>query len=84
MKRAIAEREFDCVDPSGTPFRTVVRIGAPVDHLREGNLAGYSTCAVSMEPGDPAGNSPDHDNARAGPFDARKRACMARSSRKRA
>jgi hypothetical protein len=50
VKRPLAEREFDCVDPSGTRFRSVVRIGPPVDHPREGNLSGYSTCDLSIEP----------------------------------
>lgn len=54
MKRAIAEREFDCVDPGGTRFRTVVRIAVPVDHPREGDLAEYSTCDVNVEPLTPA------------------------------
>jgi hypothetical protein len=50
VKRPIAERRFDCIDPSGKRFCAVVRIGAPVEHPREGNVGEYSTCPVSMEP----------------------------------
>ena len=46
----IAKNEFDCVDPKGKRFRAIARIGMPYLVPREGKLAAYGCCAVSVEP----------------------------------
>jgi len=46
----MAETAFDCVKPGGRRFRAVARIGFPERVPREGNLAAFSRCKVSLVP----------------------------------
>lgn len=46
----MAETSFDCVEPGGKRFRAVARIGVPERLPRDGKLAAYSRCKVSLAP----------------------------------
>ena len=48
--RWIGQTRFDCIDAKGKRFRLVARIGEPTTRPREGKLAAYGWCPVSMEP----------------------------------
>jgi len=50
MPEWIAKTSFDCVDSRRRRFRAVARVGAPDVVPRQGKLAEYSRCAVSLVP----------------------------------